>query len=360
VLLLTLPLNLCWVPAQARLDRSFRYRAIGAMELSGDAVFYVVALAFCVVVDASFWAPVTAMFAQQLFLLVTSAVAARYRARIVTDRQLLRAQLHYGAGVAAANWVQQLSGLVYPLVVGRFVGPAGVGQVALAMRLVDAAAFVKRSTGRLAQVALAKLQDDLGALRRAHSEGMLYQVLATGPFMAGGAIFGAALVGRLYGGNWDDVRDVLPWLLATTLIGTLFNLHSSALQVLRRNRPVVVLRLVQLVLLVAAALVLVPRYGIAGYGMAEAVRLAAFVVVDRSVRAVFVPSYRRAMPWLVAWLPPLACPWVDVRYWPLLFTGVVAVVVTPAGRRDISTLLAPVLSGRRRARATITAAKELA
>jgi PST family polysaccharide transporter len=360
VLLLTLPLNLCWVPAQARLERAFRYRALGGMELAGDAVFYGVAIGCCVVVDAGFWAPIAAQFAQQLFLLVTSAVAARYRARLVIDRRLLGAQLGYGVGVAAANWVQQLSGLVYPLVVGRFVGSAGVGQVALAMRLVDAAAFVKRSTGRLAQVALAKLQHDTAALARAHSEGMLYQVLAAGPFMAGGAIFGAALIGRFYGGSWGEVRDVLPWLLATTLIGTLFNLHSSALQVLRRNRPVVALRLLQLLFLVAAALVLVPRYGIVGYGMSEAVRLVAFVAVDRSLRPVFVPSYRRVLPWLAAWLPPLACPWVDARYWPLLFAGVVVVVATPAGRRDVRRLLAPVIAGRHRAVTPAAPAEELA
>ncbi|MGD9750668.1 MAG: oligosaccharide flippase family protein [Acidimicrobiia bacterium] len=339
VLLVTLPLNLCWVPALARLERSFRYRALAGLELSGDLVFYATAIGACLLFTPTYWAPVLAQFVQQAWLLVGTAVAARYRPRLRFDRALLDRQLRYGLGVSSASWLQTLSNAVYPLVVGRFAGSAAVGQVALALRVVDAAAFVKRSTGRLAQVALAKLQHHPDQLRKAHAEGTLYQVLATGPFMAAAA--GAAALGLswFYDGNWSEAIDVLPLLLATSLVGTMFNLHSSTLQVRGNNHAVALLRVLQLNLLLGAALVTVPRYGVVGYGLAEVVRLVAFVAADVSLRPIFVPSYRRALPWLLAWLPPLTAPWLAGVWWPLLYLPVLGVAASPAGRQDLALIV---------------------
>src|SRR5437899_830159 len=36
VMAFTIPVNVLWVPAQARLERAFRYRPLGAIELVGD------------------------------------------------------------------------------------------------------------------------------------------------------------------------------------------------------------------------------------------------------------------------------------------------------------------------------------
>src|SRR6185437_11831333 len=44
ILLLSIPLNVLWAPAQAFIERSFAYRRMGLLELGGDVVLYVVAV----------------------------------------------------------------------------------------------------------------------------------------------------------------------------------------------------------------------------------------------------------------------------------------------------------------------------
>lgn len=335
VMLATVPVNVLWVPAQARLERAFRYRPLVLVELGGDVAMYGTALGLAVA-GAGVWAPVAGYAAVQVWTLVASLVAARYRPRLRWSRPLLREMVGYGLGYSSATWLSRLGELVNPLVVGRFAGPAAVGQVALALRLLDTLGFVKRATSRLAVVTLAKVQDDPERLRAAHAEGSLLQVLGAGPPLAAFAFVAPWAVPLVFGGEWTATATVYPLLAATSLVGTLFNLESSALHVRRRNADVVRLRLAQLVLAAGLALVLVPRYGVVGYGLAEVGRLAAFVVVDRAVRRLFTPSYRPSLPWLAVWLPPLAATWVAWPWSLLLLVPAAVLAATPGARRQVA------------------------
>jgi PST family polysaccharide transporter len=350
VLAATIPLNVLWVPAQARLERSFRYKEMAAIELGGDAVLYGVTIGLGIA-GAGVWAPVAGYGAMQAWLLLASCFRARYRPRWYWSRSQLDEILRHGLGYSAADWVARLHELVYPVVVGRYGGPIAVGQVALALRLVDTLSFVKRAARRIAVVALAKLQGDRRRLGRAHSEGMALQLIGTGPPLAAFALVSPWLVPALFGDGWSTATAVFPLLALVTLVGTLFNLHSSALQVCGRNAPVVRLRLAQLLLSLVASVALVPRYGVIGYGLAEVVRLAAFVLVDRSVRTLFVPSYGPAIVWLVAWIPPLLGAWLGLPWSALAFAPAVVVVLSAPGRRQLAGALGPLRVKRTRRRA---------
>src|SRR5690606_20398682 len=80
------------------------------------------------------------------------------------------------------------------------------------------------------------------------------------------------------------------------------NLHSSALYVLGRHARIGAYHLVHTLLLMAAAFVLVPRYGLVGYGLAELITLSGYVVLHAAVvRSIGAPRYVRALPlWLAA------------------------------------------------------------
>lgn len=340
----SIPLNVLWVPAQARLERAFRYREVAGIELAGEVVLYVVALVLAAG-GAGLWAPVAGYLAMQAWLLVSSYWVARYRPCWRWSRPLLGEMVRYGFGYSSAAWVFRLHDLINPLVVGRYLGPAAVGQVALALRLVDTLAFAKRATGRLAVVVLAKVQSDPARLGRAHAEGMALQLLGAGAPLAVFALVATTLVPVLLGDGWQPAIEVFPLLALVTLVGTLFNLHSSALHVRRLNAPVVRLRVAQVALAAGAAVVLVPRYGVVGYGLAEALRLVAFVLVHRAVRVLFRPRYGAAVPWLVAWLPPLAAPWVPWPWTGLLVVPAVVVLLSRPARRQLGEILAGLKKG---------------
>jgi O-antigen/teichoic acid export membrane protein len=331
----TIPINVLFVPAFARLERSFRHRALALIDLAGDGVYYGVAIAIAAAWDVGAWGPVGGQVALQLWLLAASTVAARLVPTLRWDRATMSHIARSGRGVAGASWLVAMRDLVNPLIVGRYLGAAAVGQVAVALRLVDALAVVKRATSRLGAVALAKVQDDIDRLRRAHGEAMRLQVIGAGVPLALGTVLLTVLAPVVLGDEWSDVAAVASLVALATLIGTLFNLHSSVLQILGRNRPVVALRGAQLAVFLVAAPPLIGSLGVIGYGLAEIARMTAFGLIDRSLRRVFVPQLAPALRWLAVLAPTFAAPFVPLAVVPLLMLPALAYVLLPDGRREV-------------------------
>ncbi|MBA2624740.1 MAG: oligosaccharide flippase family protein [Acidimicrobiia bacterium] len=336
VLLVFLPVQSLRVPATARLERAFRYRSLTLIELSADVGGYLLAIPLALA-GAGTWAAVAGFLAGQVWFTVASLRVARFRPAWHWSRPLAADVLRYGFGYASSSWLLLLAGLVNPLVVGRYVGPSGVAYVALATRLVDTLASVKRATMRLAMVALAKVQRDLDRLRRAQAEGMVLQLLGVGPVLGVFSALAPWLVPAVFGPEWEPVVDLFPLIALNVLVGTVFNLHNSALHVLRHNVAVVRMRVAQLGVLVVASVVLVPSIGITGYGVGEALRSVAFGLTHFEIRRIYRPDYRPALPWLVAVVPPLFAAWCPLPWNLVLFLPAVVVLAVPGNRRTIRT-----------------------
>lgn len=335
VLLLSVPLNVVWLPAMARLERSLRYKPLAAIELGGDVVYYVVALNVAWA-GGGVWAPVAGQLALQAWQLGSASVVSRYRPRWRWRRGDAVGLVRQGWAISASTVVFRIHELVNPLIVGRYLGAAAVGQVALALRIVDTLAVVKRATSRIGTVAMAKVQHERTRLEAAHADGMALQVLGVGPVLGAFAIVGASLIPLAFGSGWGPVAEVYPLIAFTTLVGTMFNLHSAVLLVRGRNVAVLWLRTVQVLLSVTSALVLIPRYGVVGFGWSEVVRAAGFIVVDRAVRQVIVPRYRFALVGVAAFAPWLFVPWVPWPWAALLFAPVVAAALAPSVRAEVA------------------------
>ena len=140
------------------------------------------------------------------------------------------------------------------------------------------------------------------------------QLLALGPLLAGFALLGPWLLPPLFGDRWEPVLSIYPFIALSYLVNAAFNMHSSVLYVLQRNRAVTVFHAVHIVLFAGAALVLVDKLGLLGYGVAEVVALASYAVIHLYVSRLFAFGYKRARPWLLAFAPPLfvslaGAPW---------------------------------------------------
>lgn len=279
----TLPLaNLAQVPL-ARLERVLDYRNVARVELASQIGFFAVALPMALT-GAGVWAPVAGFAAQQLLLLVLTHVAAHYWPRVCWRRAIAREIVAYGTAYTASLWLYSLRRLVNPLVVGRYVGADAVGVVALATQIVTHLSFAAAATARLSMAALARVQSSADKLRRAISEGMRLQTLAVGPIILVFGWFAPAVVPALLGRSWGGVALIYPFMGVWILANSVFNLESSALYVLRRNREMALFHAVQTLLLAVAALLLVPELGMTGYGLAELVALASYVVMHAFTR----------------------------------------------------------------------------
>ena len=139
---------------------------------------------------AKAWSLVAGYFAWQTWLFVASLATSGLRVRWDWSLAAIRDMARHGLSFSTAQWVIRLGDLVNPLVVGTFLGAAGVGYVAFAQRLVDTVGFAQRGAYRLGMVAMSRVgSEEKSRLRYSIEEGSLLQLLALAvPF----ACFGLA------------------------------------------------------------------------------------------------------------------------------------------------------------------------
>ncbi|MCU0549925.1 MAG: oligosaccharide flippase family protein, partial [Leptolyngbya sp. Prado105] len=221
---------------------------------------------------------------------------------------LVKEIISYSIGFSAANWAFQARTLVNPLIVGRFAGAEAVAYVALAVRMVDVLSFVRTSTYRISISALAQMQSETERLRKALADGMNLQVLALGPLLVLASWFGPIMIPLIFGEKWSPVISVFPLIALSALWGALFNLHSSALYVLKQNWQVAIFHVLHIVLFIGGAWLFVPRLGLIGYGWAEVATVLGYGLIHYYlVKAIGVPDYRIPILWCAALSLALFC-----------------------------------------------------
>ena len=292
-LVLSIPVQLLALVPLATLERQLAYARIARTELAAQVVHYGVSIAL-VLAGAGPRGMVAGWWVQQLLLFVVLQALCGSAFRFAFDGAVARRAVSYGLSYATSIWTWQLRELVNPLVVGRFVGVEGVALVALAIRVVDAASFVKQATWRLALSALARLQQSPERLGAAVREGLRMQMLALAPILLVLAVAGPRIFPALFGAGWVGTEMILPLIAAGTLANAVTNLHSSALYVLGRNLQVTRFHLAHVALFAGAAWVLVPLLGLGGYGLAELAALPAYALVYASFRRT-IPGARQRL-----------------------------------------------------------------
>ena len=330
VLLISVFFQTLAVGASARLERALDFRRVALIETVGQLLYYAAALPL-VLLGFGVWSLVTGWTLQQLFLCVAFHVAARHRPRFAWDSVIVRSMLGYTFGYAASDWLWQLRGLINPLIVGHFLPAEAVGQVGLAIRMLELLSFTKTIAYRLSVAVLAKVQTQPVKLIEAATDGMRLQTLALGPVLIGFSWFGGWLMALAFGPRWEPVMLVYPFLALSYLTNAQFNIHSSILYVLHRNWAVSWFHIVHIVLFAGAAWVFVDRYGIVGYGYAEMVALLSYPVIHRSVRlAVGSPDYGVSALWWAGIAVGLF--WRDLGPWDLA-VPMVALLCPPSLRQ---------------------------
>ncbi|MEX2181710.1 MAG: oligosaccharide flippase family protein [Gemmatimonadaceae bacterium] len=283
LLLAGLPLQLLMLVSLAALERALDYRVVAAAELAGIILMYSLSVLLA-------WrgfgpkAMVIGWWVQQVVMFVWLQRACGQPFRFGFDRGIARRTLAYGGSYAVSVWTLQLRELVNPLIVGRWLGVEGVAIVAIAVRLVEAASFVKTSAWRLALPTLARLQNAPAKLGAAVTEGMRLQLLVVGPMLLVLVTVSPWVIPTLFGDEWLAVRTILPLIAAGTLTSAMFNLHSSALFAMGRNAAVLTFNVIYVLLFAFAAWRLVPLIGVGGYGIAELMALPAYISIFLALR----------------------------------------------------------------------------
>lgn len=299
----------------ARLERDLDYRRVAMIELIGNIAYYVVALPLAYR-GAGLAAPIAGWWAQQLTQLV-QVYQTDYRPRFIWRPTIIKRMLAFGAPYSITQVLMALRDLVNPLVVGRLLGPTGVGYVALGLKVVQQLGIVRTATARISVAAFARVQGEPERLARALTEGMFLQIIAVGPLLCAFSLLAPLVIPFVFGPKWIPVSQIYPWLAVATMITSIFQLHISVLTVLALNYQQAISYLVRLILLVALAMLLVSRLGATGFGIAELASLPLFcLLLHHWVRSRIMPlHYFRAMVWLLAFSLPLFARYLGNTVW---------------------------------------------
>lgn len=303
-LLATVPLTaLVGIPI-AKLERELNFRAVAGIELAGQLSAFAIALILAQR-GLAVWAPVCGMVAWQIVVFCSACRLSGFSTRCAWDVATARRMVVFGSGFTLSSRAWQLRTLVNPLVVGRLGGPEAVAFIAFAVRIAEGLSFVRTATGRLAIAGLAKLQSDPPRFRAALEEGLRLQVLLLGPLLCAFALAGPWLMPRFMGERWTPALGIYPFVAIAVLVNSVFSLQASALFVLQRQAAVVWAYCSHVALLAGATFLLLPRFGIVGYGCAELFACSAYLFIPFKLSQLAAISYTRLLPWLAVFSLPL-------------------------------------------------------
>ncbi len=344
VLLVSVVFQTVAVSASARLERALDFRRVAMIEMGGQLLYYGATLPL-VFMGFGVWSLAAGWCLQQFVTCVAFHIASRHWPKLVWDIAIVRSMLNYALGYAASSWLWQLRNLINPVIVGHFLTAEAVGQVGLAIRMMELLSFTKTVAYRLSVAVLAKVQHEPAKLVEAATDGMRLQTLALGPVLIGFSWFGGMMLAMAFGKRWEPVMLVYPYLALSYLTNAQFNIHSSILYVLHRNWAVSWFHIVHIVLFAGSAWVFVDRFGIIGYGYAEMVALLSYPVVHRFVRqAIGSPNYGISALW---WSGiAIGLFWRDLGLWAVAVP--VAALLCPASLRQLKVFYDMLAGSRRR------------
>lgn len=333
-----LAIDMQGVAPRVKMDRDLRFGERGVVEVSADLAFYLVAIPLAVL-GLGFGAPVLGQIAMSSTLTGGLMWRSGYRPGLVRDVRRWRNEIRRGYSFAVYDASIHAFDSSLALIAGGVLGQAGAGVVGAAQRLANRTAVLRVAVEQVALASLSKVQRDRERLRRAHSQGVVLHLLSTGVIIAGVAMAAPILLPLIIDTaetEWGPALPVLGLLCLFQLISVSFDLHGNVLRVTDQPNPATVQRLLQVAIAVTTAGPLAAVFGPIGLGLAAVLSTLSFLTLEGPLRQIFVPTYRRYLPWLVALAPASLTAFLPTLSWlPLLFVPGLVLLAIPVYRADL-------------------------
>ncbi|MBD2089100.1 oligosaccharide flippase family protein [Microcoleus sp. FACHB-1515] len=304
-----LPIPL-WLEAVAsvsisRQERDLGFAQIGVIETISQISNYIVTVPL-VFMQWSYWAPIAGLVTQAAVL----AIAARRLHPIPFQWRwnwsAVRPALRYGLAFASADWIASLRVLTVPLIVTRFAGLEAAGIISIAIRLVEQVSTLRLVLRRMSISIMSKLVDDAYSIKKAISYGMAYQAIIVGFTCAIFACAAGWIVPLVFGSEWLLSSKIFPLIAFAMMVKSTFDLHNSALNAIGKNLEVAWRNFVYIVLLWLGCILLIPSFGLWGYGIAEILALPSYWLVHRALTTLYGSiDYSQALWFTAAAVPAL-------------------------------------------------------
>ena len=289
----------------AMLERNLAFAQVGLIEIGAQIANYAVALPL-VILGWGYWGPIVGLCVRGVVLLALAQHSYRVGWRWKLDRQFIAPALRYGFTFSLSNWVISLRALTIPVMVTPIAGLEVAGLVSIAIRLAEQLSTLRMVVRRMSISVMAKLTEDAPAVRRTVSRGMAYQALLIGTVCSAFACIDSWVVPRFFGDDWLQSTYIFPLIALSAMVRAMFDLHSGALYAQHRNSDVTKAYLVYIALLWAGCWLLLPAFGLWGYGLAELLTILSNWLLHRSLVKLYGnPQYTAAIWLTVAAMIPI-------------------------------------------------------
>ncbi len=335
VLLISIPVNVIWAPAQARIERRLDYKTMGIIEIVGDVVLYAVSVPLALI-HLGAWALVAGFCAWQTWLLLSSLILSGLRPRLRWSPSVAKSLLRHSTTYGASRWIDSIGALSLPIVVGISRGATGLGYVAFALRLTDTIAFAQRGTWRLGLASISRVGDQPERLRRGIEEGSLLQLLALGIPLAIVTSNARWIIPTIFGAKWAPAIGVFALLSLVAFLRGPALMQSTVLYSRGLNKPNVIAAIIRQSCTTVAVILLVPNFGIIGFGLASACSLVSLAYLQSIVRRQVVSfSYRRLRPFAIGLAPAMLIPFAPMPWALLMICPLCIILICPGPRASM-------------------------
>jgi O-antigen/teichoic acid export membrane protein len=189
---------------QGLLTRQRRYRALAARTLLGQGAGMVIGIALARA-GAGAWAPVAQQASGSLLAALVLIAVAGWRPRVVLRWSAVRSLLRIGMPLTASTLVQMGRYRVFAILIGGMAGPAALGQVHVAFRLVDTVREIAfTALWRLLLPILSEHQHDSPALLRQVDRLLRLSSTVTMPLCGGVAVTLVPVTLLILGSAWRE------------------------------------------------------------------------------------------------------------------------------------------------------------
>jgi len=186
--------------------------------------------------------------------------------------------IEYALPLTATNTGNAIDRRVDSILVGFFVGPAGVAYYAVSKQIVnfvrmpvDALGYTLEPTYKSQQA-----KGNTGTAARMYEEALSHGLLVYTPVAAGIALIAEPLIQLTFGGDYLGAVPVLHIMAAYALLLVISSLSSGALDYLGRARARAIIRTVSAVGNILLNVILIPRLGVEGAAIATVVTYSAY------------------------------------------------------------------------------------
>jgi O-antigen/teichoic acid export membrane protein len=216
------------VVAGALLRRRLEYRKLFYIEFTTYVFGYSAIGMWLAFAGAGVWSLVAGGIAQTVLSTILLIALAPHPTAPLFDRNLLRTMLRAGAGFSLNGCASYLALNADKLLMGRFIGAAGLGLYSRAYSLMNLPlTYTASIMSGVLFPAFSQVQTDTARLRRGYLLASRLTALTAAPIMAGMIVAASPLVRGIYGPNWEGAILPLQILCVAGYFRALYHLGGA-------------------------------------------------------------------------------------------------------------------------------------